>query len=112
MKAFVIGSILMAVAGSLYTFSLLRVVPGLYPVGITFAIWIAIILGGTGNNLGAVLGMAIYMLMDILSELYLKIPGHPEIEANLPFVIIGVLLIVIVIRRPEGILGPKRSRYG
>ncbi len=112
MKAFVIGSILMAVAGSFYMFFVLRALPGLYPVGITFTIWIALILGGSGNNLGAVLGIGIYMLIDILAELYLNIPGHPEIAANLTFVIIGLLLVIVIVRRPQGILGPKRSRYG
>ena len=62
--------------------------------------------------MGAVLGVSIYMAIDILAELYLKIPGHPEIGANLTFVIIGLLLIIVIIRRPQGILGPKRSRYG
>jgi len=112
MKIFVIGSMIMAAAGSLYVYFGLRAVPELYPVGLTFAIWIALILGGTGNNLGAVLGMGIYMLMDILARLYLNIPGHPEIAAGLKFVIIGLLLVILIIRRPEGILGPKRSRYG
>jgi branched-chain amino acid transport system permease protein len=111
-KAFVIGSMLMAVAGSLYLFFVMRALPGLYPVSITFAVWIALILGGSGNNLGAVLGVIIYMAIDILAELYLKIPGHPEIGANLTFVIVGLLLIIVIIRRPQGILGPKRSRYG
>lgn len=112
MKIFVIGSMIMAAAGSLYVYFGLRAVPELYPVGLTFAIWIALILGGTGNNLGAVLGMGIYVLMDILARLYLTIPGHPEIAAGLKFVIIGLLLVILIIRRPEGILGPKRSRYG
>lgn len=112
MKIFVIGSMIMAAAGSLYIYFGLRAVPELYPVGLTFAIWIALILGGTGNNLGAVLGMGIYMLLDMLARLYLNIPGHPEIAAGLKFVIIGLLLVILIIRRPEGILGPKRSRYG
>lgn len=112
MKVFVIGSMIMAAAGSLYVYFGLRAVPELYPVGLTFAVWIALILGGSGNNLGAVLGIGIYMLMDILARLYLTIPGHPEIAAGLKFVIIGLLLVILIIRRPEGILGPKRSRYG
>lgn len=111
MKVFVIGSMIMAAAGSLYVYFGLRAVPELYPVGLTFAVWIALILGGSGNNLGAVLGIGIYMLMDVLARLYLTIPGHPEIAAGLKFVIIGLLLVVLIIRRPEGILGPKRSRY-
>lgn len=112
MKVFVIGSMIMAAAGSLYVYFGLRVVPELYPVGLTFAVWIALILGGSGNNRGAVLGIGIYMLMDIAARLFLKIPDYPEIAAGLKFVIIGLLLVILIIRRPEGILGPKRSRYG
>jgi len=50
--------------------------------------------------------------MDIAARLFLKIPDYPEIAAGLKFVIIGLLLVILIIRRPEGILGPKRSRYG
>lgn len=111
-KAFIIGSVLMAIAGSIYIYFTMRAVPGLYGVGITFTVWIALILGGSGNNLGAILGMGIYFIVDTLAELYLKVPGRPEIAASLPFILLGLLLIVVIIRRPQGILGPKRSRYG
>jgi len=110
-KAFVIGSMIMGAGGSLYIYFALRALPELYPVGLTFAVWIALLLGGSGNNMGAVLGTGIYMLMDIITRLYLKIPGHPEIAAGMKFVIIGLILVIIMIRKPEGILGPKRSRY-
>ena len=112
MKAFVIGCMLMAVGGSFYMYYALRAVPAMYPVDMTFIVWIALLLGGSGNNLGAVLGMGIYILMDALARLYLTIPGHPEIAAGLKYVIIGLLLVVVIVRRPEGILGPRRSRYG
>jgi len=110
-KAFVIGSMIMAAGGSFYLYFAMRALPELYPVGLTFAVWIALLLGGSGNNMGVVLGTGIYMLMDILTRLYLKFPGHPEIAAGMKFVIIGLLLVIVMIRKPEGILGPKRSRY-
>jgi branched-chain amino acid transport system permease protein len=110
-KVFVIGSMIMALAGSFYIYFLLRAIPGLFSVSITFTIWIALILGGSGNNLGALLGVGIYIAIDTLCDLYLKIPGHPEIAANLTYVIMGLIFIIVIIRRPQGILGPKRSRY-
>ena len=110
-KAFVIGCMIMAAAGGLYMYLTLKALPDTYPVLITFVMWIALLLGGSGNNMGAVLGLAIFMLLDLLAKLFLNIPGHPEIAAGLKFVIIGLVLIVVIIRRPEGILGPKRSRY-
>ena len=112
MKAFVIGCMIMAAAGSLYMYLTLKALPDTYPVLMTFVMWIALLLGGSGNNRGAVLGIAIFMLLDLLARLYLNIPGHPEIAAGLKYVFIGLLLVVVIIRRPEGILGPKRSRYG
>lgn len=111
-KAFVIGSVIMAAAGSLYIYFAMRAVPDLFGVDLTFVVWIALLLGGSGNNLGAILGMAVYMLIDILARLYIVIPGYDAIAAYLKFELVGLLLIVVIIRRPEGILGPKRSRYG
>jgi len=110
-KAFIIGAMIMAAAGSLNMYFNIRAVPDLYAVDLTFVIWIALLLGGSGNNLGAVLGMAIYIIMDVLARLYLVIPGYPEIAAGLKYVLIGLILVVVIVRRPEGILGPKRSRY-
>jgi len=68
MKAFVIGCMLMAVGGSFYMYFTMRAVPAMYPVDMTFMVWIALLLGGSGNNLGAVLGMSIYILMDALAR--------------------------------------------
>ena len=110
-KAFVIGCMIMATAGGLYMYLTLKALPDTYPVLITFVMWISLLLGGSGNNMGAVLGLAIFMSLDLLAKLFLNIPGHPEIAAGLKFVIIGLVLIVVIIRRPQGILGSKRSRY-
>lgn len=110
-KAFVIGCMIMAAAGSLYMYLTLKALPDTYPVLITFVMWIALLLGGSGNNMGAVLGIVIFMMLDFFAKLFLNIPGHPEIAAGLKFVIIGLVLIVVIIRRPQGILGSKRSSY-
>jgi branched-chain amino acid transport system permease protein len=112
MKAFVIGSVIVAIGGSLYLYFVVRTVPDLFPVDLTFILWIALLLGGSGNNRGAVLGMGIYMLLDMLARLYLNIPAHPEVGAGLKYVVTGLLLVVVIVRRPEGILGPRRSKYG
>lgn len=111
-KAFVIGAMILAAGGGLWLYFITRVMPDLFSTHFTFTIWVALLLGGSGNNRGAVLGVAIYMLVDFLTRMYLEVPGHPEIGAGLKFVLTGLILVVVIVCRPQGILGPRRSRYG
>ncbi|MEA5387833.1 branched-chain amino acid ABC transporter permease [Haloarculaceae archaeon H-GB11] len=56
MQAFVIGSVIMALAGVFYTHLVLYLNPqDLAPV-LTFYVWIAVILGGSGSDRGAIFG--------------------------------------------------------
>ncbi|MEL7026941.1 MAG: branched-chain amino acid ABC transporter permease [Pseudomonadota bacterium] len=82
-------------------------VPYLLAPSLTFAVWIALVLGGKAHNLGAMIGVfATFGLFDILVETYAPVP--PEFALMVPnfkLFCYGVLLVLIIMFRPTGILG-------
>ncbi len=57
LQVFVIGSAVIGIAGAMLTTLDGQLTPGTYnPLRFTFLIWVMVIVGGSGNNLGAVLG--------------------------------------------------------
>jgi branched-chain amino acid transport system permease protein len=108
MQAFVIGSVIMAIAGAFYVHMNLFIGPGdLVPLT-TFYIWVAVILGGTGSNRGAVLGaltvIAIREGTRFLNDL--AIFGGIDV-APLRLLFVGLLIILVIRFREDGLLPPK-----
>ena len=57
LQVFVLGSAICGVAGAMMTTLDSQLTPGTYqPLRFTFLIWVMVIVGGSGNNFGAVLG--------------------------------------------------------
>jgi len=57
LQVFIIGSAVVGMAGAMMTTLDSQLVPGTYqPLRFTFLIWVMVIVGGSGNNWGAVLG--------------------------------------------------------
>ena len=79
---------------------------------LTFAVWIALVLGGKGHNLGAMVGVfATFGLFDILVETYAPVPAEQAILLpNLKLFCYGVLLVAIIMFRPVGLLGEDSPR--
>ena len=56
-QVFILGSFLLGVGGAMLATSVLQFEPGGYqPLRYTFLIWVMVIVGGSGNNMGAVVG--------------------------------------------------------
>ncbi len=57
LQVFILGSAICGIAGAMMTTMDGQLTPGTYqPLRFTFLIWVMVIVGGSGNNLGAVLG--------------------------------------------------------
>ncbi|MEM1361324.1 MAG: branched-chain amino acid ABC transporter permease [Pseudomonadota bacterium] len=86
--------------------------PDLLGPGVTFSIWIALVIGGRRSPLGGIVGVLVTIfLFDVLVEIAVPIPQ--EFQSSVPAVkllIYGVILIAILFIRPLGLLsGPKPS---
>lgn len=87
-------------------------VPYLLAPSLTFAVWIALVLGGKGHNLGAIVGVFVtFGLFDILVETYAPVPAEQAILLpNFKLFCYGVLLVAIIMFRPVGLLGEDHPR--
>lgn len=87
-------------------------VPYLLAPSLTFAVWIALVLGGKNHNLGAMIGVFVtFGLFDILVETYAPVPAEQAILLpNFKLFCYGVLLVGIIMFRPVGLLGEDRPR--
>ncbi|WP_421854022.1 branched-chain amino acid ABC transporter permease [Oricola sp.] len=127
LQVFVLGSAIIGIAGAmLVTFDGLFT-PGTYiPLRFTFLIWVMVIVGGSGNNLGAVLGgILIWTIWDQaepvgrwlveLSSAYVD-PDTPlyrhlqDIAGPFRLFMMGLVLLIVMRFSPRGIL-PEKVRH-
>jgi len=99
---FVIGAMLAAVAGSLFASYISFIDPSSFALTESIFILAVIILGGLASNKGAVLG-AVFLIL--LPEI-LRFVGFPdEIAAQMRQVVYGIILILLMLYRPQGLVG-------
>ena len=99
---FVIGAGMAAIAGSLFASYITFIDPSTFTINESIFILSAIILGGLASNRGAVIGAVILVL---LPE-FLRFVGFPsDVAAQMRQAIYGVMLIVLMLYRPQGLSG-------
>ncbi|MBX6320877.1 MAG: branched-chain amino acid ABC transporter permease [Rhodospirillaceae bacterium] len=110
LQAFVMGSMLMGLAGGLYASFFGFISPADFQPIVTFQLWTMLIVGGAGNNRGALLGAylvwglwsASSALRDALLPAALQVRG-----AALQIVLIGVVLALMLLFLPRGLIGEE-----
>lgn len=69
LEVFILGSVLIGIGGAaLITFNSIFDPSGFQPLHHTFLIWVMVILGGAGSNLGTLIGVVIVYIVWALSE--------------------------------------------
>jgi branched-chain amino acid transport system permease protein len=105
-QVFIVGSAIAGIGGALfalYTGFIIPDSPSFLPTT-TFTIWIMVMLGGPGNNWGAILGAAVVTLFQrgtsILKD-YIHLPFDPN---NVQYILFGILILLVLFYRPGGLL--------
>jgi len=109
MQAFVLGSVVMALAGVFYAHLNLFVNPGDLDPITTFYVWVAVILGGSGSNRGALLGGFVVVAIREGSRFLNDFAWFPIDGAPLRLLLIGLLIVLVMRFRPQGVLPPQRE---
>ncbi|PWJ92419.1 amino acid/amide ABC transporter membrane protein 2 (HAAT family) [Mesorhizobium loti] len=115
-QAFAVGGAIMALAGALQAHFTGFIAPDNYLPILTFQVWVMLIVGGSGSNLGAVIGSILVWAIWAGSGTLTSILFPPEQQARaaaLQIAAIGVMLCVILLIRPNGLFGdrPRRPRF-
>ncbi|WP_459875890.1 branched-chain amino acid ABC transporter permease [Halorubrum gandharaense] len=109
MQTFVLGSMIMALAGVFYAHLNLFVNPGDLDPITTFYVWVAVILGGSGSNRGALLGGFVVVAIREGSRFLNDFAWFPVDGAPLRLLLIGLLIVLVMRYRPQGVLPPQRE---
>ena len=129
LQIFILGSAVVGIAGAMLTTLDGQFTPGTYnPLRFTFLIWVMVIVGGSGNNLGSVIGGFLIwfiwieaepmgnLLMDFVTS------GMDETNAirihllnsaqHMRLFVMGAVLLLVLRFSPGGILPEKVMRSG
>ena len=126
LQIFVIGSAIVGIAGALLvTYDGIFIPTAYQPLRFTFLIWVMVILGGSGNNMGSVLGAFIIWFIWIQSGpmglWVVEMLGNSMQEGSAPLefiedrvhylrlVFMGTILLLIMRFSPGGILPEKNK---
>ncbi len=112
MQSLVFGSMVMGIGGALYAHYTKAISPDVFtPLYGTFIIWVMLMAGGSGNNKGALLGAYVIWGIWIGSDFLMDM--LPDVIRDkgpyLRFLLVGILLEIILIYRPQGILGEEKK---
>ncbi|MTJ07691.1 branched-chain amino acid ABC transporter permease [Anabaena sp. UHCC 0204] len=111
LQSLMLGGAIAGIAGAFFAWQLGAIYPDNFQPQLTFDAWIMVILGGSGNNLGSILGAVIYFAYDGLTREFLPkiVPLDVERIGAFRVMFIGLILMVLMIWRPQGILGKKEE---
>ncbi|WP_338017101.1 branched-chain amino acid ABC transporter permease [Myxacorys almedinensis] len=107
LQSLMLGGFIAGIAGAFFAWQLSTVYPTNFEPLVTFQAWIIMILGGAGNNAGTLLGAGIYWAYTALTRDLERLPIAADQVGALRIMVIGLILMVLMIWRPQGILGNK-----
>lgn len=127
LQVFVLGSAVIGIAGAMLVTLDSQFTPASYqPLRFTFLIWVMVIVGGSGNNWGAVLGGFLIWflwveaeplgtwLMDLITAGMAQdspLRAHLiDSAAHMRLMVMGLILILVLRFAPQGLIPERRQR--
>ena len=99
--AFIIGTVMGGLAGSFYTVRITAISPNSFQFVLSANVLLAVVLGGMGKIPGVILGAAFFA---IFPEIFRNV----QYISNARMLFFGILLIFVMITRPQGIWPDRR----
>jgi len=110
LQSFVIGSAVMGLGGALYASFIGYISPEDFMPILTFQVWSMLIVGGSGNNKGALLGALLMWAVWTASgsAAQLVLPATMQVKGGAAqIILIGLVLMVVLVLRPRGLIGEE-----
>ncbi len=111
-EAFVLGCMLMGMSGGLFTGFIGFVSPTDFEPTVTFQVWTMLILGGSANNRGALVGALLVWAIWTFSGYAISKFAPATLQAQggaIQVILIGLLLVGTLLFRPRGLI-PEEVR--
>jgi branched-chain amino acid transport system permease protein len=108
---FIYGAALAGFAGAMFAFHLGAVSPGFFTINVTVLVWIGMLIGGAASDRGVIGGLALIMSFQLMTRfLNDQLPGITADQfASIRLVLVGLLLVLVIRYRPEGIWGDPQE---
>jgi branched-chain amino acid transport system permease protein len=108
LQSLALAAALAAIAGFVLALNLTLLVPDEFDPVFTIFGFVIVILGGLGSYVGVILGSVILMTV-LEGTRYVELPLSSDKVAAIRFIIVGLVLILLMAFRPQGILGSKQE---
>jgi branched-chain amino acid transport system permease protein len=128
LQIFVLGAVLIGVAGAIMsTYPQLYDPAGYQPINHTFIVWVMLIVGGAGNNLGAIFGAVLIIIVWNISEPlsvalfqtlddtlrtlgWGSIPDVQSRALQMRVFFLGLVIVVALRYAPRGLIPERQGR--
>jgi branched-chain amino acid transport system permease protein len=121
-QGFVVGAMIMGIGGAIYAYANAAISPDTFTHFFgTFIFWAMLMVGGSGNNKGAILGAyVVWGFWTITLQLQGYTPEHPgplgfalpdAVQSRMFFIrdfVLGSLIVVVLLLRPQGLVPEER----
>ncbi|MBP1154464.1 MULTISPECIES: branched-chain amino acid ABC transporter permease [unclassified Paenibacillus] len=107
LKIFILTNMFVGIVGAIYVWYSSIILPSMFTSTITFTVWTALVIGGIGNNKGAVIGAIVLIFVQEFTRFFQVSPDMAVVLASLRWVVIGFMLVFVLRFRPQGILSEK-----
>jgi len=109
LQALVLGSMIFGLGGAVFAHFFNFITPNHFLPLYTFLVWVMVMAGGSGNTLGVIVGaLAIRGVWDGMMFLSDILPQGVQVGA-IRLGVIGLILVLVIMLKPEGILGEKKT---
>jgi branched-chain amino acid transport system permease protein len=108
MGIFLLGAAICGFAGAMYTWYMTLALPSLFGMSVSFTAWIALIVGGQGNNKGAIVGTIVLLGAQQAFKFIQLTPELAPMISSIQLIMEGLVLIVILRYWPTGLI-PEKS---
>lgn len=117
MQSLILGGLIGAFGGFLYGLSQAAIQPDNFTTNLTFFAYTIVILGGAARVLGPILGALIFWFLIQFTDLVLTQAVAADVITFLTneqagvirFILAGLALMLLMVFRPQGILGDRRE---
>jgi len=107
-KTIVVGSIFAGLAGVLWAHYITYISPSDFTLQETILVLLCVVLGGKGSNIGPVIGAFVIIFFGEFIR-FIPIPSeYTRFVAPFQGMVYGFLLIVMMLKRPQGIISESR----
>ena len=111
-QGFVLGAMIMGIGGAVYGYANSSISPSAFThFSATFIVWAMLMVGGSGNNKGAILGA--YIVWGLWT-ITLQLQGYDlptALSSRIFFIrdfVLGAVIVIVLLLRPQGLVPEER----